>query len=247
MYSEKMEQLIKAALADGILTDKEKQVLFRRAQEEGIDLDEFEMVLDARLYEHSNASRPQSTTSASPKSNKLGEVKKCPACGAIVQSFSAICAECGFEFREVESSQSIEHLFKLLNEVEGSSKEDTGGIFGSFKQVMGHHIMNNMGEGDKITRQKKEIIRTFPVPTTKNDILEFLTVAVPLAAPPIPNPLKDPLKFFTRDLEKERDPLAQIWRAKCEQIVEKARFALKDDKATLKQIAETVKPLEIYL
>lgn len=247
MYSEKIESLIKAALIDGVLTEKEKQILFKKAQEEGIDLDEFEMVLDSRLYELNNASKPQPTTSASPKSNKLGEVKKCPACGAIVQSFSAICAECGFEFREVESSQSIEHLFKLLNEVERSSKEDAAGIFGSIKQVMGHHIMNNMGEGDKITRQKKEIIRTFPVPTTKNDILEFLTVATPLAAPPIPNLMKDPLKFFTRDLEKERDPLAQIWRAKCEQVVEKAKFALKDDKATLKQIAEIVKHLEIYI
>lgn len=49
MYDKKLEQLIDAALADGELTQKEKQVLFKKAQEMGIDLDEFEMVLDARL------------------------------------------------------------------------------------------------------------------------------------------------------------------------------------------------------
>ena len=31
------------------------------------------------------------------------------------------------------------------------------------------------------------------------------------------------------------------------QVVEKAKIALKEDKDTLKQIAEIVKPLEIYL
>ena len=51
MYNEKIEALIKAALADGVLTEKEKQVLFKRAHEQGIDLDEFEMVLEAKLFE----------------------------------------------------------------------------------------------------------------------------------------------------------------------------------------------------
>ena len=49
MYNERLEQLIDAALADGELTEKEKQILFKKAQEMGVDLDEFEMVLDARL------------------------------------------------------------------------------------------------------------------------------------------------------------------------------------------------------
>ena len=48
MYNEKLEELIDAALADGVLTEKEKQVLFKNAQEMGIDLDESDMVLDSR-------------------------------------------------------------------------------------------------------------------------------------------------------------------------------------------------------
>ena len=76
MYSEKMEALIKAALADGVLTEKEKQILFKRAQAEGIDLDEFEMILDARLIELKKVQK-----SSAPKSDKFGDVRKCPACG----------------------------------------------------------------------------------------------------------------------------------------------------------------------
>ncbi len=51
MYNEQLEKLIDYALADGELTEKEKQVLFKKAESMGVDLDEFEMVLDARLVE----------------------------------------------------------------------------------------------------------------------------------------------------------------------------------------------------
>jgi uncharacterized tellurite resistance protein B-like protein len=47
MYNEQLEKLIEMALLDGVLTEKEKQVLFKKAEALGIDLDEFEMVLEA--------------------------------------------------------------------------------------------------------------------------------------------------------------------------------------------------------
>ena len=49
MYNEKLEALITAALADGVLTDKEKNLLFKKAEAMGIDRDEFELVLNGRL------------------------------------------------------------------------------------------------------------------------------------------------------------------------------------------------------
>jgi hypothetical protein len=67
MYSEKLEKLIAFALADGVLTDKEKQVLFKNAEAEGIDLDEFEMVLDARLYERQQEETANDTDSVVDK------------------------------------------------------------------------------------------------------------------------------------------------------------------------------------
>lgn len=48
-YSDNLEELIGMAVADGKITDKEKRALLRRAMEEGIDPDEFEMVLESRL------------------------------------------------------------------------------------------------------------------------------------------------------------------------------------------------------
>ena len=49
VFSERLEAMIEAALQDGVLTQKEKEVIFRRAEKEGEDLDEFEILFAARL------------------------------------------------------------------------------------------------------------------------------------------------------------------------------------------------------
>lgn len=122
MYNEKIEQLIKAALADGVLTEKEKQVLFKRAQEHGIDLDEFEMVLDARLVELQKAEQEKREKSA-PKSDKYGDVRKCPACGAIVGAFKGACPECGYEFSNVDANLSSKKLYDTLAKETSTQKK----------------------------------------------------------------------------------------------------------------------------
>lgn len=120
MYNEKIEQLIKAALADGVLTEKEKQVLFKKAHELGIDLDEFEMVLDAKLYEAQEAEK-QRRAKAAPKSDKYADVKKCPACGTIIPPNTKVCPGCGMVFSNEQNdikeiAQLQDNYIKLSGE-----------------------------------------------------------------------------------------------------------------------------------
>lgn len=63
IYGEEIESLIEMALVDGEITEKEKQILFKKASSMGIDLDEFEMVLEAKLYEKKKAMNISSNTS----------------------------------------------------------------------------------------------------------------------------------------------------------------------------------------
>lgn len=70
MYDEKLEMLITAALADGVLTDKEKQILFKKAEAMGIDLDEFELVLDGRLAKRKKEMEAQASQEAEPAQNE---------------------------------------------------------------------------------------------------------------------------------------------------------------------------------
>ena len=111
MYNEQLEKLIEMALMDGELTEKEKQILFKKAESFGVDLDEFEMVLEAKLFEKQQSNKKVETpVSAAPKSDKFGDVKKCPACGAMVQSFQTRCPDCGHEFSGIEANASIDKL-----------------------------------------------------------------------------------------------------------------------------------------
>ena len=229
MYNEQLENLIEMALMDGELTEKEKQVLFKKAEGLGVDLDEFEMVLEARLFAKNKADAAiatppaQPAAPAAPKSDKFGDVKKCPACGAMAESFKTKCPDCGHEFSNVGANVSIEKLFKMLNDCESERKERPS-PFNIFAKA------NSNIHADKVTLKKKSIISGFPIPNTKEDILEFLSTALPNA--------KQKGNLFTKQQpeNKSHNDLAPTWKSKCEQIIMKAKFSMKEDKKTLEEI-----------
>ena len=49
MFSKELENLIQATLEDGVLEDNEKAALIKRAQKEGVDLDELEIYINSLL------------------------------------------------------------------------------------------------------------------------------------------------------------------------------------------------------
>ena len=174
MYNEKIEGLIKAALADGELTEKEKQILFRRAEEQGIDLDEFEMVLDARLYDRQQTSAIKNQEAA-PKSDKFGSVRKCPVCGAIVSSGMAACVECGYAFSDISTNTNWEKLCGKLEEIDEKFDKKGGLLADSV------YFYRMTMKQQKKAAAKMQLISTFPVPITRAELLSFLSSIQPLA------------------------------------------------------------------
>lgn len=55
MFSEELNKLIEAAFVDGVLTDKERAVIIKRAKAEGIDPDEIELLLDAEVQKRQSS------------------------------------------------------------------------------------------------------------------------------------------------------------------------------------------------
>ena len=49
MFSDELKQLIEAAVTDGKVTEKEMKVIARRAEAEGVDMDELEIYIDSRI------------------------------------------------------------------------------------------------------------------------------------------------------------------------------------------------------
>lgn len=163
MFSKELESVIEAALADGVLTDKERAVLHKRAAEEGVDPDELDVVIEGRL---AKMKREEDWLRPAPPSDKFGDVKKCPRCGEPVEPMAVKCSACGYEFRNVEALKSSQRLAEKLEAIEEAYR--------------GKKVEKNMGFGIKqdmtifeVGREQVTAIKNFPVPTTKEDLLDF--------------------------------------------------------------------------
>jgi hypothetical protein len=227
-----LEKTVDSVLANGELTDRSRELLMKKAEQLGVDLLDFELELESKIAQKkASTSGPLPIyTSTTPQSNKEGDLKKCPSCGAPVQSFTTKCPECGHEFRNTVADTSISKLFDLLMEAETSAKDNTiSGAFGNFLS----------GRGDATTEKKRNIIANFPIPNSKESILEFLSTAVPKAKK------ATILDCFNGQERYIRNLFVDAWKSKCQQIIMKARFSMKDDKKTLEEIEVYAKQLGI--
>lgn len=169
MFSKELEEFIEAALADGVITDKERSVLYRRAKAEGVDSDELDVIIEGRLVK---MKRQEDWLRPVPPQNlasqKNGNVLKCPNCGAEVVGGSAVCKECGYTFSDISSNRSAEKLQEKLDAINRQFEER------AISSISGW-LSATLGTSDKC-KHKMDIISTFPVPNTRNDLLEFLTM-----------------------------------------------------------------------
>lgn len=253
MLTPELEQLINYALEDGVLTDKERSVLMRKAQAAGADLDEFEMILDAKLHE---VQKTAATVAPKSNSNKHGEVRKCPACGAMVSAFSTRCSECGFEFNNVEANKSANTLFEKLQALEMekahelaqheesknkqllalSERHNSGGtltkIFANNGEAQNEErddLIRALEKGARLIERKYmdakiNMIKVFAVPNTKGDLLELLSMASSSAY----------------DNDGVIGPEEEAWLQKTDQIYQKLVICAAGDNITLNQATNMI-------
>lgn len=208
MFSKELEEIIEAALADGVLTDKERAVLHKRAQAEGVDPDELDIVIDGRLAKMKKQEdwlRPAPPKEAA--NQKLGNVLKCPSCGSPVVGGSAVCPECGYTFSNVGANSSYEKLANKLEAIDVAYRDKTSftiPLYGVSKAV----------------KEKASVIRMFPVPNTRADLLEFLGAM---------SAQLDSMKQANSMQAFEDQMLRKAYEAKFNECVNKARISFSND------------------
>ncbi len=100
-----LEKLISAALADGVVTDKERSVLIKKVKEAGGDVDEFEMLLDARIYEAQQKAKPA----------EEAPVKKSTTTHAEAAEVAESNADETEEAEAAEKKEKVVYVFKGAN------------------------------------------------------------------------------------------------------------------------------------
>lgn len=119
-----LEKAVDSVLANGELTERSRELLMKKAEQLGVDLLDFELELESKIAQKkvSMSGSLPIYSSTSPKSNKEGDLKKCPSCGAPVKSFATKCGDCGHEFSGIKSAASIERLYDELQKIEETER-----------------------------------------------------------------------------------------------------------------------------
>lgn len=158
MFSKELEEVIEAALADGVITEKELAVLHKRAAAEGVDPDELDVVIEGRL---SKMKKEEDWLRPAPPSmvnnGKHGVVRKCPHCGATVEAGTVKCPECEYEFVGVANNSTMELLARKLEKIDAK--------FSNKNEYKDREVRNN---------ELANAISSIPIPTTREDLLEFI-------------------------------------------------------------------------
>lgn len=244
-FSPRLNKLITAAVADGEISDLERQVLIRTAQEEGVAMDEFVIVLEARLFEQRRRLSSQEEEKrhrtetlkaqqqvaekaeviSPPPAPSTGKPTKCPHCGAPVKSLATACPECGHDYMDNLSEYSpSERLSMQLQKVDN---EKTKSLIGGYLSLFGY----DSDSPEKISK-KKNIIKNFPIPSDKRNMLDlFITCAT-----------QSHSGFFDAE---NRNHLESAYKVKAQQILMKARIVMKDDPKLIEEIETLAKQYKI--
>ena len=232
---DELKKLIDAAMTDGIITSKEREVITKKAAALGMDADEVDVYLDAEI---------QNTEQAADmaKRDKIGPV--CPQCGKQVPPLTLKC-ECGYEFTNEKQSYSMQILSERLNAISLTDDE--------LKEIKEAAEADKAGKrSDFLASKQINMITTFPVPNTKEDIIDFLSTSISLANKeigfldkkknyfivvvlagiiiPVLGWFYGFMSMMGKSFSEEK--LKQAWRAKSEQVLMKGRSLRGDSEFT---------------
>jgi rubrerythrin len=121
---------------------------------------------------------------------------RCPACGEIVAKLDMVCPTCGYKLRDSADGSIKELSLKL----EAIDKE--------------HPALLSAGPLRKqIAREKADLIRNFPIPSSSDDLYEFMVIASSNCESGLSNDSKG---------SEPASIIASAWRAKFDQAYAKA-------------------------
>ena len=176
---EKIKQMIRMAAEDGVITEKEKALIIKKAKDLGEDVDMVELAIEGELGQ---------LKKDAVKTASKGE--KCPNCGSIIPPGSAVCPSCGFALVTKKVDFTALELQKDLNQIDKNFLENKGSISKKIAEASNSfwgfdkasrletqaYDLKEQARGMKATR-----ICSTVVPNNREDLLNLLAFTAPKA------------------------------------------------------------------
>lgn len=112
-----LDKLIELSLADGQITDQEYLIIRQRADSLGVTEDELHLMINGKIQQMESSSSPSTA-----KPTAKNSIRKCPACGAIVDYGVLRCPECGTEIPAADGT-NIDNLAASLRSSKKKSEK----------------------------------------------------------------------------------------------------------------------------
>lgn len=163
---------------------------------------------------HSIQSEQPECSNQRHRSEFVGKIYKCPNCGELLGSFTGVCPSCGYELRATAVSSSMQEFSRKLEAIEAHRERKPSKPLK--ERVYGEEITST-------DEQKINLIRSFVIPNTKEDLYEFLILAgsnIDTESYNIDGTMR------TTDA---RLAVSDAWKAKFEQAYQKAKLLFAGD------------------
>ena len=230
-FPSELEQFIDITLEDGVLSDKELSVLYKKAAKYDIDPDELDIILESRLKKIKSTGQAATNEENQTRgSNKTKGPKKCPACGAtLLDPDIVFCPDCGYKVVNI-----VKDILEELNSVVPRKKEKKtrtkGLIEKGFEALFGSDEEDENGiDEEDLIEQKSNIILNYTIPNTKETVLEFLAFSLQKS---------HSTTWAGSGYKVWDDDLGEAWYGKSEQVIAKARETFREDAAFLERLTE---------
>lgn len=145
------------------------------------------------------------------------QTNKCPHCANPLNSFITHCEACGYELRNSRTTTALTDLImqlKKIDEHQYKKSENTSLL----KSLIGKDFNTDDSTAEWQLEewkeeQKENLIKSFPIPNTKEDIMEFMILTA---------------THINKDTLKNPNQLTKAWLTKLEQVYTKSKILLNE-------------------
>ena len=167
-------------------------------------------------------SKRKKTQVSTKKGSKTKEEAsyKCPNCGSSLESYTSNCPYCHTEIRNIKSSEAMEKFSKGLEKIRSKEMPKYDGKESLLKKTIGIDLSKDVKAREefednfknKINEKIADYINNYPVPNSKEDLVEFMILVT------------------SNVNSKNDDPVVikKAWESKMEQIYKKSKITLKN-------------------
>jgi DNA-directed RNA polymerase subunit RPC12/RpoP len=173
--SESLDKKIQMIIEEGEISDDDRLYIHECANEEGVSERDVDFYMN-RLIKQKQKQKgivEKEVEYEKKKKEAIGNI--CPKCGKQIPPMSIACPYCGTQVVSKKGVSSAQELLDKIQSIKSSSVQNGFDVGNPVGSIIG--LVSKKDSEEDRDKKVREAIVMYPVPNTKEDIIEFLAIA----------------------------------------------------------------------